>query len=405
MQTPPRSSRAGGFPYSPAGFLALAIFLAFASRVARRIISHEPTIADPTRFQKVRGALWVATIIAIVPIAATTLLFAIFNGFDLLTFRLEPLVRAIITGVVRIALAAGIARGLLAPSRSHWRLLDVNDRVADKLSRLAITFACLVSATRILEALGASIGATLTLSVFTRGMGALFVAVAMGTALYGIISEPDETDDCLGPRVVAKRNWYAPLRFAAWASILVIIGSVAVGYIALAAFVVDQIVWIACVGSVLYLVLALVEEVIASSFKPTAPFGRSLIASVGVKRESLEQIGILLSGALHVVLFGVAALLILAPWGVQSNDLASNLRAAFLGFKVGDITISLVECRLRHPGFRLLLRRDARAAALARHALSAAHAARHGPAQFDQDQPRLCRLHHRGRARRSAISA
>ena len=51
---------------------------------------------------------------------------------------------------------------------------------------------------------------------------------------------------------------------------LVIIASVAVGYIALAAFVVDQIVWIACVGSVLYLVLALIEEVIAASFKPTA---------------------------------------------------------------------------------------------------------------------------------------
>ncbi|MEA2839076.1 MAG: potassium-dependent mechanosensitive channel [Methylobacteriaceae bacterium] len=320
--------------------LALAALSIFAGRVARRITSHEPTIADPSRFQKVRGALCAATVTAVVPIAAITLLFAIFNSFDLLGMRLEPLVRAIIAGVVRVALAAGLARGLLAPTRSHWRLLDVNDSVAVRISRLAITVACIVSATRFLEALSAVIGASLTVSVFTRGLGAFFVAVAMATALYGIISEPDDADDCLGPRVVSKRDWYAPLRFAAWAAILVIVGSAAVGYIALAAFVVDQIVWIACIGSLLYLLLALLEEAIALSFKPSAPPGRLLVTSVGIKRESLEQLGILLSGGLHVVLFAIAALLILAPWGVQSDDLASNLRAAFFGFRVGDVTIS-----------------------------------------------------------------
>jgi small-conductance mechanosensitive channel len=207
------------------------------------------------------------------------------------------------------------------------------------LSRLAITVASVVSVTRVLEALGAVIGASLPMSVFTRGIGALFVAVAMAAALYGILSQPE--DDCLGPRVVPKRDWSAPLRLVAWAAILVILASVSIGYIALAAFVVDQIVWVACVGSTLYLVLALIEEVIAISFKPSAPLGRSLMTSLGTRHESLEQLGILLSGALHVMLFAIAALLVLAPWGVQSDDLASNLRAAFFGFAVGGITISL----------------------------------------------------------------
>jgi small-conductance mechanosensitive channel len=321
--------------------LALIAVYVAATRVSRRVVAHEPAIADPTRFRKVRAALWVGTIVAVVPIASVTLFFALFNGFDLLGPRLEPLVRAIIVGVVRIAVAAGLARALLQPSRLHWRLLDVSDSVAEKISRLAIAIACIVSATRILEALSAVVGATLPVSVFTRGLGALFVAVAMAAALYGIISEPEDADECLGPRVVARRDWYAPLRFAAWGAILVIIASVAVGYLALAAFVVDQIVWIACVGSVLYLVLTLVQEVIAVSFKPTAPLGRSLMASVGIKREALEQIGILLSGALHVALFCIAALLVLAPWGVQSDDLASSIRAAFFGFTVGGVMISL----------------------------------------------------------------
>jgi small-conductance mechanosensitive channel len=318
----------------------LAALYTLASRFTRRMVSGESTIGDPTRFQTVRAALWVATVVAILPIAAATLFFAILNAFDLIGLRIEPLVRALIEGVTRIALAAGIARGLLAPARPQWRLIDISDSVARRLSALAVTVAVVVSFTRVSETLGALAGATLPVSVLARGLGALFVALAMAVALYGIITEPDDADECLGPRVVSTRNWFAPLRFAAWAAILLIIGSLAVGYIALAAFLVDQIVWIACVGSVLYLVLGLIEELIASSFKPSARLGRSLMASVGVKRESLEQLGILLSGALHVVLFAIAALLVLAPWGVQSDDLASNVRAAFFGFRMGDITIS-----------------------------------------------------------------
>ncbi|MBV8849936.1 MAG: mechanosensitive ion channel family protein [Methylobacteriaceae bacterium] len=321
--------------------LALIAIYVAATRISRRVVAHEPSIADATRFRKVRAALWVGTIVAIVPLASVTLFFSLFNGFDLLGLRFEPLVHATIIGVVRIALAAGLARALLQPSRPHWRLLDVSDSVAEKISRLAITVACIVSATRVLEALSAVIGATLPVSVFTRGFGALCVAFSMAIALYGIINEPDDADECLGPAVVTRRDWYAPLRVGAWSAILVIIAAVAVGYIALAAFVVDQIVWIACVGSVLYLVLVLIEEVIAASFKPAAPLGRSLMASVGVKREALEQIGILLSGVLHVALFCIAALLILAPWGVQSDDLASSIRAAFFGITVGGVTISL----------------------------------------------------------------
>lgn len=145
----------------------IAIYVA-ATGISRRLVAHEPSIAAPTRFRKVRAGLWVGTIVAIVPLASVTLFFALFNGFDLLGMRLEPLVHAIIVGVVRIALAAGLARALLQPSRTNWRLLDVSDSVAERISRLAITVTCIVSATRVLEALSAVVGATLPVLVFTR---------------------------------------------------------------------------------------------------------------------------------------------------------------------------------------------------------------------------------------------
>ncbi|GAC1558628.1 MAG: mechanosensitive ion channel family protein [Beijerinckiaceae bacterium] len=321
--------------------LVLAIVYVPVQALTRRVLAREPAIIEPSRFRKVRAALGLAIVPALVPVAAVTLFLTILNEFDLIGLRLQPLVRALIGAVACIALAAGFARGLLAPTRPHWRLLNITDSVAAKLRRLIVGVACIVSATLVVEALNEMAGASVAVSVLTRGVGAMLVAVVLATTLYGIIQEPDDADECLGPRVVIKRDWFAPLRVIAWAAIVTIFGSVTVGYIALAAFIAEQIVWVACVGAALYLLLAFIEEAIAASFTPTSPLGRSLMASVGIRRESLEQIGILLSGALHVILFGLAALLVLAPWGIQSDDYVGSLRAAFFGFKIGDVTISL----------------------------------------------------------------
>ena len=62
---------------------------------------------------------------------------------------------------------------------------------------------------------------------------------------------------------------------------------------------------------------------------------------MGLRRESLEQIGVLLSGVITVTLYAVAALLIIAPWGLHSHDMLGAIESAFFGFKLGEVTISL----------------------------------------------------------------
>ncbi|HUO54114.1 MAG TPA: mechanosensitive ion channel domain-containing protein, partial [Rhodoblastus sp.] len=119
-----------------------------------------------------------------------------------------------------------------------------------------------------------------------------------------------------------------------------VIGADLFGYIALASFLVDQIVWTAFVASLLFLLLKLVSDGLDSLFRPTSRLSRALMSSVGFRRESLAQIGALLSGVLTLTLYAVAALLIMAPWGLQSHDMVGSIEQAFFGFKVGDVTIS-----------------------------------------------------------------
>ena len=113
---------------------------------------------------------------------------------------------------------------------------------------------------------------------------------------------------------------------------------------------------------------------------------------MGLRADTLDQIAILLAGMARIALYVVAILLILAPWHIESADMLATVQAAFFGFSVGDVTISLSahrssrSCCSRCIGATRALQRWLEVK------YPAAYEARSGPAELDQDQPRLCRL-------------
>ena len=84
---------------------------------------------------------------------------------------------------------------------------------------------------------------------------------------------------------------------------------------------------------------------------------RSIQSSVGLSRQALEQIGILVSGLVRVTLIGITVLLLLAPWGVEFGDVLASVRSAFFGVTIAGVTLSLstiifgiARIRRRHGG-------------------------------------------------------
>lgn len=321
------------------GSIAFIFLLnALLAWLARRVLARNPTNSEPSRFLKILGAWWVTFVIAASPIATVFILGLVFEAFDLTNARLQPLAQALSWGVVRIALAAGITRGLFAPTRANWRLPAQGDQLSEKIVYVAIVVAIIVSVTHVFEALNEIIDASLTFSIATRGLGATIAAVALGVGLAGFGGEPD--DDSLGPRVSSSRDWFGLVRTVAWMVTISVLVSILIGYITLGGFLIEQAVWISAVACVLAMSTVLVDEGITAGLKPTSRFGRRLIASFGLRRNSLELLGILLSGAIRLVLYVSAGILVLAPWGLQSTDVPFDFAAAFSGFKIGDVTIS-----------------------------------------------------------------
>ena len=263
---------------------AILVFYLYVAGAARRLLSREPATDTPTPLAKILGALLVAFVTAVVPIVCVLAIAMSLKFFGLVPDRLDQLLRSITGSVTRISLTAGLARGLLAPSRANWRLLDLRDETCDRLVRLALTVAFIVSAGKVLDAVYDLIAASLPVSVATRGVLAWTVAITMALSLRGILPADDPSDECLGPKVTTTgRDWYGPLRLAAWAVIIVIFVAVLVGYVAFGTFLVDQLVWVSFIGAVLYLLMQLVTHGISAALRPQAPIGRGFVTSVGLQ--------------------------------------------------------------------------------------------------------------------------
>ena len=323
------------------GTIAIILLLGFVTQMQRRVVRRDPDNHNPDDFKKAAGALWVAASTAATPIVAAFALIGLWRGLDLFPMRLEPVVGAVSDGVVRIAIAVGVARGLLAPGLINWRMLDLRDVTVERLTRLVFVIALTVSGFKCVEAVIEVIGASLPVSVAFRGLFALLIALGLAYGLRGIAIQSDSEDECLGPRVTVERDLYGPIRLAVWAAIVVIIASTLIGYVAFAAFLVDQIVWLSFVGSALFLLMTFAREGIGSSLHPNAAAGRAILTSVGLHRDALDQVAIILTGLAQLSLILAAVMAAAAPWGIESNDMFSSIRAAFFGFRVGEVTISI----------------------------------------------------------------
>jgi potassium-dependent mechanosensitive channel len=309
------------------------------TQLARRVLARSSTASEPSRFLKILGAWWVTLLVAVPPIAAVFLTGLVFEAFDLVNTAVRPFAEALGWSVVRIALAAGISRGLFAPTRPAWRLANPSDTISERIVRVAIVVASLVSITRLCEALNEIINASPAFSVVTRGVGATVAAVALGIGLSGFGGEAG--NDHAAGHVTPSRDWFGLLRAVAWMVTAAVIGAVVIGYAAFGSFLIDQAVWISAVVSVLVMSMVLIDEGIAAGFRPSSRLGCWLGTIFGLRGKSLELAGIVLGGLTRLTLFVVALFLVLAPWGLQSSDVPIDIGALFFGFTIGGITISL----------------------------------------------------------------
>lgn len=327
----------------PFEFLALALVIVCAVPPAlllsRRILRRTDANAAPTPYRRALGAGWTALVTASVPVAAIFALGLALDGFDLLDASLHPIWRRIVEAIARIAFAYALARAVFAPTHPNWRLIDPGDRLARLLVRLVTLVAAVMSVARLLEQIEETVQASLPVVIVTRGVSVMLIVALVGVMVAALPRRADDAGD--EPlRVAQGRDWIGLARAFGVMLILLLVGACAAGYVTFANFVIQQLGWTAAVVATLYIFATSASGGIEAAFAPGGLVGRILVSGVGLRREQLAPLGVLLSGVVTLVSLIVAALAALAPLGYESGDFFSNLRASFHSTTIGGVTIS-----------------------------------------------------------------
>ncbi|WP_245516530.1 DUF3772 domain-containing protein [Methylobacterium segetis] len=322
----------------------VSVALYFGRRnIAPRFGRRDQTKNDPTRRQKLLGA-WRVILLGTVPaVVGSYAVYYALDATDLLPSRLLPVAGAILGGLAFIAFVEALCDGLLSPDKPSWRPAPVSDAAAARVRRLAVGIATVITVTKSIEALNSGISAALPISIATRGIGALAMVLILAIGLHRFADREEEEEACLGPYVPTRTTTGVggPARLIGWAAVGLIGAADLGGYVAFAAFLIDQLVWTTSLLVLLYLLIQSADTFIGGSLSDDTRLATTLQANTGLRKRSLNQIAVLATGASRVVLILLVALLALAPWGLDSTDVLSSVRTAFFGFKVGDVTISL----------------------------------------------------------------
>jgi small-conductance mechanosensitive channel len=314
----------------------LALFAIPLQWIARRVVYRDPDATAPSRLRRAIAAAWTILVLSVLPLLVLQAFSLALDALDLSDARMQGVLDAAFEAVRLLILTNAIGRGMLAPNAKAWRLFAIGDRSAAIIFRGGMTVATIWAAEKLIEPAADAI-ASLNIAVASRGLSAALVALVAAHTLRRLAPRPHVAGSA---QVGAHVNAWGPARMLGWIAALAVLAATLSGYIAFANFFVNHAIALVVLASVLYLGEVIIEDGVEALLEPDGPIGARLIAMVGLRRNVLAQLVVVIQGLTRVIVLVVAAAAVLRPWGVPA-DLVTTLRSAYFGFAVGGLTLSL----------------------------------------------------------------
>jgi small-conductance mechanosensitive channel len=322
----------GGASSMAAALLTLFALGGFGVMAARWLRNRDfrPAISG-TRFAKSFYALTSLLRIALVTPAVVAIAILVLDGFGLVPPRIMEMGLGLVMAVAMAAFGRGVATGLFAPDDPDRRLLNVKDDTARLVMRHMVWAARILGVVVFITVVQRTIVAQVSLTVATS---ALFSALIAGLLAHFLckVGGNSEDDD------VSQAQW---LRGAGWLLVVGIVVSLATGFIAFAGFLSGRFLVALGVIGALHILLVFTDALFTEVLTANSPRGRAVAGFFGLKPRSIELLGTLLSAVLRLLLILVVLLPLLGPWGLFATDFFGVVRDAALGFRIGDVTISV----------------------------------------------------------------
>jgi small-conductance mechanosensitive channel len=282
-------------------------------------------------------SLWLAVVGAAAPPLAALLLYSALAGVAPLTPAMHALARTFVGALAYAATIASVGLSLLAPGRSSWRLAPVSDAFAARVAMFPAVIGAAAGLASFLSRATITLNSSPAASEASLGLGVIVQICAVGGALAWARTGAAERN---APEQRRSSLPWVLAAVAAWLALVAAVAAVTTGYVALASFIMRELIWIATVLACLFLLMRFVDDLSEALFAPRRGLSRLIAAATGLSDAALEQIGVLLSGALRLGLIVIGWMAIAAPFGAGVRDILARATSTEMVLKLGQISIS-----------------------------------------------------------------
>jgi len=318
-----------------AAFFALAaaaVLLIGGRRLFGRLIEADPDIHTPSYLSRLSVAFWSTLLPSAALGVFLSATYFFFDFFSVLRGDIGAMLAALFGVVGLVFFVHRLGSAILAPRLAEWRLIPVRSSAARMLLWIMSLTAAISGLDYFLSTVFGLLDSPLLLTVAE----ALIATVLIGLLVVGAGLVKPFTDEA-----GAAKPWPRSIRYLVLALGMVTIVAAILGYIGLARFISQQIVWTGAVLATMYIGFlssrAVAEE---GAFAGTA-IGARAQRWFSLDETSLDQFSLFLSILINVLVVIVGLPLILFQWGFKPGDISAWTYQIATGIKIGNFTFSL----------------------------------------------------------------
>lgn len=311
-----------------------ALVLMFPLRIWLRSLGRKFAASERApngRLRRSGLAVWMLLVGTALPGAAGIVFIESLRSIDAIAPRLELVADAWVKGMFVAAFFLSVSASLLVPKRPTWRLLNIDDEAAPKLTRLAWGAAALTWFSLMLNAVDIAARTSAVSSVALDGLIAL-TYVGLIVSVLVVIKKQRQRQQVIDREKAAQHgeehraattsNWLMFAWLGGHLTVFAALIAALIGYLNFSVFVATQMVWITVVVLATTLLMKFVDDFFGWMFSAESRIGQGIVLGTGLKASRLEQIGVLLSALGRVCLLLLGLLALTAPFGNASSLLA-----------------------------------------------------------------------------------